>query len=73
MIPVNVFEAIGQIKEKPMIILDEDHYYRFNEVIHERLNTNEYFKKWIIDVIRSVKEKNKKYICDQSLALYEKY
>ena len=33
----------------------------FNESIRERLNTNEYFKNLVMDIVQSAREKNKIY------------
>ncbi|MFD2616519.1 DUF3427 domain-containing protein [Terrilactibacillus laevilacticus] len=59
--------------DKPIVILDKNNKLRFNESIVESLNTHEYFKHMIKDIVQSAKEKNKYYQIDQSLTLYRKY
>ncbi|WP_127759350.1 DUF3427 domain-containing protein [Peribacillus asahii] len=59
--------------EKSIITLHEDQYFNFNEAIRESLHSNHYFKKMMIDIIQSAKEKNKRYSCNRPLMLYEKY
>jgi superfamily II DNA or RNA helicase len=58
---------------KPIIVLNKDNYYMFNEEIVKKLTSNHYFKKMIIDIIHSANEKNKLYQLDKPLTLYKKY
>lgn len=59
--------------ENPIITLHDDQFFRFNNFIYESLNRNPFFKELFWDVVKSAKEKNEHYICNQSLTLYEKY
>ncbi|WP_407728564.1 DUF3427 domain-containing protein (plasmid) [Priestia megaterium] len=59
--------------EQPIIVLDENKYFVFNKDIAKSLNSNNYFKNMITDIIRSAAEKNKSYQCNKPLTLYEKY
>ncbi|NRD79780.1 DEAD/DEAH box helicase [Bacillus sp. BRMEA1] len=59
--------------DQPIVILDENKIFRFNNFIQQSLQQNTYFKVIVNDVIMSAKEKSKKYKCDQHLTLYRKY
>jgi superfamily II DNA or RNA helicase len=59
--------------EKPIITLHEGKYYTFNESIHESIDSNKHFRKLVVDIIQSAKEKSKGYQRNQALTLYEKY
>lgn len=59
--------------EKPVLALQEDNKYMFNDLIRESLEQNEYFKYMVMDIIKSAKEKNKNYECDSNLTIYKKY
>lgn len=59
--------------EKPIIIIDEDKHYRFNDSIRESIKSNGFFKKLVMDIVRSAKEKSKVYQSSQPLTLYKKY
>ncbi|MBL3199188.1 DUF3427 domain-containing protein, partial [Klebsiella pneumoniae] len=59
--------------EKPILALQEDNKYMFNDLIRESLEQNEYFKYMVMDIIKSAKEKNKNYECDSNLTIYKKY
>ncbi|MEK4950266.1 DEAD/DEAH box helicase [Bacillus sp. FSL W8-1127] len=58
--------------DKP-IIIDEDKHYRFNDSIRESIKSNGFFKKLVMDIVRSAKEKSKVYQSSQPLTLYKKY
>ncbi len=58
--------------EKPILALQEDNKYMFNDLIRESLEQNEYFKYMVMDIIKSAKEKNKNYECDSNLTIYKK-
>ena len=57
--------------EKPILALQEDNKYMFNDLIRESLEQNEYFKYMVMDIIKSAKEKNKNYECDSNLTIYK--
>lgn len=59
--------------ERPIIELDQDGRYLFNDAIRQSLNSNPYFYKLFEDVIESAKVISKRYECDKPLTLYEKY
>lgn len=59
--------------DKPIIIIDEDKHYRFNDSIRESIKSNGFFKKLVMDIVRSAKEKSKVYQSSQPLTLYKKY
>lgn len=58
---------------KPIISLHEGQTYRFTSTIQESLNSNEYFRHLVIDIVKSAMEKSNKYQCIKPLTLYEKY
>ncbi len=58
--------------ERPVITL-QDGYFIFDEMLQERLCKNDYFRFLVTDIVKSAKEKNKKYESTQQLTLYEKY
>ncbi|WP_188455681.1 DUF3427 domain-containing protein [Virgibacillus oceani] len=58
---------------KPIIILNSGQTYSFSEPIQESLQSNPYFKKLIIDVVKSGLERSKKYHPKKQLTRYEKY
>ncbi|MBD3107499.1 DEAD/DEAH box helicase [Bacillus sp. AGMB 02131] len=66
----NDFKKYG---EQPIILLGEDHYFRFNESISESLASNSYFKTLLMDSVVSAREKSKVYDSQHNLTLYEKY
>ncbi len=59
--------------DKPIIIIDEDKHYRFNDSIRESIKSNGFFKKLVMDIVRSAKEKSKVYQSSQPLTLYKNY
>ncbi|WP_203247776.1 DUF3427 domain-containing protein [Sporosarcina beigongshangi] len=59
--------------ERPIVESHESGQYQFNASIQESLAKNQYFTKLIKDVIKSAKEKARKFQCGQPLTLYEKY
>ena len=59
--------------EVPVILLDKDNRFRFNDSTYESLHQNKYFKDLVHDVVQCAMEKNKLYRLDQPLTLYEKY
>ncbi|MFZ3580177.1 DUF3427 domain-containing protein [Virgibacillus sp. DJP39] len=59
--------------EEAVISLDEDKTYNFNSSIQQSLNSNEYFKHMVIDIIQSAMKKCEKYDVTKPLTLYEKY
>ncbi|WP_416825200.1 DUF3427 domain-containing protein [Ectobacillus polymachus] len=59
--------------EDPIITLQNNKIYRFNDLLRSRLNQNQYFKNMIIDIVTSSKEKSRIYQSYQPLTLYEKY
>ena len=59
--------------EQPLVYLDEDNVYRFNENISKSLAANPYFKTMVMDIVISAKEKSYAYDSHQALTLYKKY
>lgn len=59
--------------DKPIINIAESQAYRFNSAIQESLNSNEYFKHLLIDIVRSAMKKSEKYQCFKPFTLYQKY
>ncbi|WP_026909113.1 DUF3427 domain-containing protein [Paucisalibacillus globulus] len=59
--------------EHPIILLEDDKSYTFNESIISSLSSNEYFHHLVSDIVVSGLEKSNKYNCSQPLTLYEKY
>ncbi|OLN21194.1 hypothetical protein BTO30_16320 [Domibacillus antri] len=59
--------------DQPIIILNAENDFVFNETIQYSLKVKEYFKHLVTDVIQSGKEKSTLYQCDQPLTLYKKY
>jgi superfamily II DNA or RNA helicase len=58
---------------KPIITLQENKTFVFNEWIQSSLNNNNFFKHLLNDIIQSAQEKSRVYNCTQQLTLYEKY
>ncbi|MBS3680724.1 DEAD/DEAH box helicase [Ornithinibacillus massiliensis] len=58
--------------EEPIVIFSDEEY-AFNETIKNSLQSNEYFRHSLNDIVESGFEKSHKYTCNQSLTLYEKY
>ena len=59
--------------EKPILSLQNNKIYMFNDSIRKSLEQNEYFKYMVMDIVRSSKEKGKNYECDSNLTVYKKY
>lgn len=59
--------------EEPIITVQKNQFYKFNDTIRDRLSKNPYFKKMIFDIVASAKEKSKFYQSHPPLTLYEKY
>ncbi|HDR7711716.1 TPA: DEAD/DEAH box helicase [Bacillus cereus] len=59
--------------EKPILSLQNNKIYMFNDSIRKSLEQNEYFKYMVMDIVRSSKEKGKNYDCDSNLTVYKKY
>ncbi|WP_117161049.1 DUF3427 domain-containing protein [Paraliobacillus sp. X-1268] len=57
----------------PIIYLNTENNYLFNEQIMKNLQNNKYFNKLVVDIVNSAKEKNKSYQRNKQLTLYEKY
>ncbi|WP_117168138.1 DUF3427 domain-containing protein [Paraliobacillus sediminis] len=57
----------------PLIYLNTEKKYVFNELITNNLKSNKYFYKLVVDIINSAKEKSKSYQRNKQLTLYEKY
>ncbi|QHS21805.1 DEAD/DEAH box helicase [Virgibacillus sp. MSP4-1] len=72
---LSFFTSIDQNKygNQPIIILDDDNNFYFNPYVHKSLNENTYFKIFVSDIIESAKLKNRNYISEQPLTLYQKY
>lgn len=58
---------------KPIVTFQHKKTFILSDSIHSSLNTNEYFKSLVVDIIQCAKEKTKLYKCDQHLTVYEKY
>lgn len=58
---------------KPIIILDKDNNFIFNDSIRLSLKENNYFEQLVFDLVKSSKEKSQIYNFNQHLTLYEKY
>lgn len=58
---------------EPIVILNEQNYYAFNNKIQDSLQSNEYFKHLLHDVLQSAQKKSKRYDPNKLLTLYEKY
>lgn len=56
----------------PIITLENDRY-TLGQKVSECLSKNPYFKKMIIDLVNSTKEKSKSYMHKESLTLHQKY
>ncbi|MCZ2970724.1 DUF3427 domain-containing protein, partial [Acinetobacter baumannii] len=59
--------------EKPILTLQDEKTFIFNDSIRKSLEQNEYFKYMVMDIIKSAKEKSKNYECDSNLTIYKKY
>ncbi|WLR51877.1 DEAD/DEAH box helicase [Bacillus tianshenii] len=59
--------------EEPIVMLNEERQYSFNNEIREQLALNPYFNLLIEDIIKSAKEKSTLYDCNSQLTLYKKY
>ncbi|MEC2076173.1 DEAD/DEAH box helicase [Metabacillus fastidiosus] len=59
--------------ERPIVYVNQNREYMFNDSILESFQTNLYFKKLVIDIIQSAKKKSQLYKCNEPLTLYEKY
>lgn len=57
--------------EKPILSLQNNKIYMFNDSIRKSLEQNEYFKYMVMDIVRSSKEKGKNYECDSNLTVYK--
>lgn len=58
--------------DEPIVVVKGD-IYKLNEKIQQSLSENLFFETLIKDVIETAKEKNKAYLCEESLTLYQKY
>lgn len=72
---LSFFSSGNQTKygELPIITIKDEDIYKFNEDIYESLSTNDYFKKLVIDIVKTAKEQSKNYKQKNALTLYEKY
>jgi len=59
--------------EKPILSLQDDKMYMFNDSIRKSLEQNQYFKRMVMDIIKSARKKSKNYECDSNLTVYKKY
>ena len=59
--------------EIPILTLNGENYFVFNESIRESLNANSYFKFMVMDIIQCAKEKGTQYQSSHPFTLYEKY
>lgn len=59
--------------EKPVVELDENEKYRFNDTLQESINNSPIFYSLIKDIVASAQIKSENYQCDKPLTLYEKY
>lgn len=50
-----------------------DQSFRFHPVMAQSLQNNAYFREMIIDIIQTAFHKNKEYVCNEPLILYQKY
>ncbi|GAA0492772.1 DEAD/DEAH box helicase [Salinibacillus aidingensis] len=72
---LSFFTSVDQNKygNQPVIILDDNNNFYFNPYVRKSLNENNYFKIFVADIIESAKLKNRTYISEQPLTLYQKY
>ncbi|MGX8792703.1 DUF3427 domain-containing protein [Oceanobacillus sp. M60] len=59
--------------EKPIITLSVDNEYTFNKEVHQNLESNEYYKKLVYDMVITGMERSKKYKSNSLFTLKEKY
>lgn len=59
--------------DQPIIILNDNKFYRFNDMIQESLKVNAYFRHLLCDIAQTAIEKSKRYNSDKLLTYYEKY
>ncbi|MFC4660776.1 DUF3427 domain-containing protein [Oceanobacillus aidingensis] len=59
--------------EKPIITLSVDNEYTFNKEVHQNLDSNEYYKKLVYDMVITGMERSKKYKSNSLFTLKEKY
>lgn len=59
--------------EEPIISLQESGNYKFNNSIQQSLNSNDYFKHLVVDIVKSANKKSETYQCFKALTIYEKY
>ncbi|KGP74266.1 DUF3427 domain-containing protein [Pontibacillus yanchengensis] len=58
---------------EPIISMNDDNVFRLNKSVWDSLQTNEYYKKLVQDVLKTGYEKNKHYDNHRALSLYQKY
>ncbi|OES44798.1 DUF3427 domain-containing protein [Domibacillus iocasae] len=58
--------------DEPVVVVKDD-IYKLNEKIQQSLSENLFFETLMKDVIETAKEKNKAYLCEESLTIYQKY
>src|SRR5690625_1260081 len=58
---------------KPILEFNSNGYYLFNKSLKESVEIKPFFKKLIIDVVKSGMERSEKYKSDINLTRYEKY
>ncbi|MFS0781236.1 DUF3427 domain-containing protein [Bacillus sp. 1P06AnD] len=64
---------IKKYGEKPIVSINEEGYFYFNQEINECLHNHSYFKSLVKDLLLAANEKSKAYSYNHPLTLYQKY
>jgi len=71
---LSFFTNANQVKYGSLpIIISQNDTYGFGEKVSKSLSENAYFRKMVIDIVNSAKEKNKNYTHKKTLTLHKKY